>query len=130
MRCDEFRRTIPLQAKYRPWVREYFDGVPSATPVCWPPPPEGQAACEAANKYTPAAATLRASMASGAKLLSAELSAACPPLAKTDCEGRLVPWGECEATGEMSWRYTVEVEAAMGGAECPHNDGDEIRQPC
>ena len=73
---------------------------------------------------------LRVVRTSMPKLLSAEFSAACPPLAKTDCEGRLVPWGECEATGEMSWRYTVEVEAAMGGAECPHNDGDEIRQPC
>ncbi len=101
----------------------------SYTPVCWPPPAEGQAACEAQNKYTPAAATLRASMASGAKLF-ADFSEPCPALAKLDCAGRLVPWGECEAGGEMSWRYTVEVEATMGGAKCPHRDGDEVRLPC
>lgn len=30
LRCDGYRRSLPDPAKYRVWVREYFDGVPSA----------------------------------------------------------------------------------------------------
>ena len=101
-------------------VRRGFGNAGQIGYSAWRPPAEGQAACEAQNKYTPAAATLRSSMASGAKLF-ADFSEPCPALTKLDCAGRLVPWGECEAGGEMSWRYTVEVEATMGGAKCPQN---------
>lgn len=53
LRCDEFRRTIPDAAKYRPWVKARFAGVPSA----------------AAGDYTPEAAAIRSSMASGKALM-------------------------------------------------------------
>jgi hypothetical protein len=30
LRCDEFRKALPVPSKYRTWVRQFFDGVPSA----------------------------------------------------------------------------------------------------
>ena len=131
LRCDEFRRHMPMPHKYRPWVRQFFDGVPSFTPICWPKfTGPAQEKCEQEfNKYTPAAASLRASMRSGLKLLE-DFTEPCPPLTSTDCEGELVPWGECEADGTMVMRFTVEAEAAMGGKPCERHDGEEVRVKC
>ena len=112
-RCDEWRRSLPDPTKFRPWVKGFFDGVPSA----------------AGGKYTPEAASIRAGMESGKQLVT-QLTTACPPLEKTDCEAVWLAWGECEASGQQVMRYTVEVEAAAGGAECEHEDGFAQRQPC
>ena len=67
IRCDEYRRSLPDPAKYRPWVRDFFDGVPSA----------------AGGKYTPAAASIRAGMESG-KQVSTQSNAAVAPVMSRD----------------------------------------------
>jgi hypothetical protein len=100
LRCDEFRRTIPSAAKYRPWVKARFDGVPSA----------------ASGEYTPQAAAIRSSLASG-KALVLNFTIPCPPLTKQDCRSIWVAWGECEAGGTQVRRFTVEQDATLGGVE-------------
>jgi hypothetical protein len=67
-------------------------------------------------------------MESGAKLL--EMAEPCPPLAKMDCVGELLPWGQCQADGKMVFRFTVEVEAALGGAPCAREDGEAVSPAC
>ena len=113
LRCDEFRRTIPDPALFRPWVRARFEGVPSA----------------AGGKYTPEAAAVRSSLASGPALVL-NFTRPCPALTKQDCTGFWVAWGECEATGTQMMRYTVETEAWLGGAPCPYHDGFEAKHAC
>ena len=61
-------------------------------------------------------------MASGHQLVT-QLTTACPQIQKTDCEAVWLAWGECEADGQQVMRYTIEVEAMAGGAECEHEDG-------
>ena len=124
LRCDEFRRSLPPKAAYRAWAREFFAGVPSHTPICSP----GTEAPGCPSLYTAAAATKIASMESGAKLLG--MTEPCPPMAKTDCVGELLPWGQCQADGEMVFRFTVEVEAALGGAPCAREDGEAVSLAC
>ena len=113
LRCDEYRRALPDPTKYRPWVRDFFAGVPSA----------------ASGKYTPAAASIRAGMESGKQLVT-QYTMKCPPLEKTDCEAVWLAWGECQADGTQVVRYTVEVEAAAGGAACEHEDGFAKSRAC
>jgi hypothetical protein len=124
LRCDEFRRSMPAKATYRAWARRYFDGVASHCPICW-----GNAKTPGCPiVYTAAAATKIASMESGAKLLG--MTEPCPPLSKTDCEGELLPWGQCQADGKMVFRFTIEVEAALGGAPCAREDGEAVSLLC
>ena len=124
LRCDEFRRSMPIKAAYRAWARQFFEGVASQCPICWP----NTKAPGCPNVYTAAAATKIASMASGVKLLG--MIEQCPPLVKTDCIGELLPWGQCQADGKMVFRFTVEVQAALGGAPCAHEDGESVPLPC
>ena len=98
--------------------------MPSHTPI-WSPDTEAPG-CP--SLYTAAAATNIASMESGAKLL--EMAEPCPPLAKMDCVGELLPWGQCQADGKMVFRFTVEVEAALGGAPCAREDGGAVSPAC
>ena len=94
-------------------MKDFFNGIPSA----------------ASGKYTPEAASIRASMESGKQLVN-QFTTACPPLQKTDCNAVWLAWGECEADGHQVMRYTIEVEAAVGGAECEHEDGFSQRHAC
>jgi hypothetical protein len=107
LRCDEFRRSMPSPALYRPWLKAEFAGVSNH--------PEGE-------KYTPAAAAARAACRSG-KALVLNFTRPCPPLRKTDCRAIWVAWGECQADGHQVWRYTVEEELLLGGKPCEHEDG-------
>ncbi len=77
----------------------------------------------------PAAASIRAGMESGKKLVSSFMTQ-CPPLAKTDCEAVWLAWGECQADSMQVVRYTIEIEAAAGGAPCEHEDGFAQTRPC
>eukprot|EP01052_Picozoa_sp_SAG31_P044065 SAG31_NODE_7550_length_1657_cov_2.932606_1_plen_297_part_00 len=113
LRCDAWRRSLPDPKKFRPWVKKVFDGVPSA----------------ASGKYTPEAASIRASMESGKQLVT-KFTTMCPPLERTDCEAVWLAWGECEADRSQVMRYTIEVEAAAGGVECLHEDGFAERRAC
>ena len=113
LRCNEWRRTMPSPALYRPWVRQRFEGVPSA----------------AGGSYTPAAAAVRSSMASGRTLVF-NFTQPCPALVKQDCQAIWVAWGECEAGGTQVMRYTVEQDAVLGGVECAHGDGFEQARAC
>ena len=113
LRCNEWRRTMPSPALYRPWVRQRFEGVPSA----------------AGGSYTPAAAAVRSSMASG-RTLVLNFTQPCPALVKQDCQAIWVAWGECEAGGTQVMRYTVEQDAVLGGVECAHGDGFEQARAC
>lgn len=108
LRCDEFRRSLPSPAKYRPWVKAAFADVPSSPP--------------SDEKYTPAAAAARAKLRSG-KALVLNFTEPCPPLSSSDCEAIWVAWGECQADGEQVWRYTIEKEPTLGGKACDHEDG-------
>ena len=112
---DGFRRSLPVKSLYRPWVKQRFDGVPSA----------------AVGEYTPEAAAVRAGLRSGQALLL-NFSSPCPATApKSDCEGIWLAWGECELDShEQVVRFTVEVEPAGGGKPCTHLDGTAARRPC
>jgi hypothetical protein len=78
LRCDEFRRSLPSTAKYRPWVKAAFADVPSSPP--------------SDEKYTPAAAAARAKLRSG-KALVLNFTEPCPPLLTSDCQAIWVAWG-------------------------------------
>eukprot|EP01043_Picozoa_sp_COSAG02_P036980 COSAG02_NODE_2747_length_8108_cov_3.195405_5_plen_294_part_00 len=108
LRCDEFRRSLPSSAIYRPWVKAAFADVPSS-------PPPGQ-------KYTPTGAAARAKVRTG-RALVLNFTQPCPPLTPTDCESIWVAWGECQADGQQMWRYTIEKEPVLGGKACQHEDG-------
>lgn len=111
--CDEWRRAIPPKELFRPWVKKAFDGVPST----------------ATGKYTPAAAAIRAGLRSG-KHLMLELNAPCPPMAKTDCYGNWLGWGECQSDGFRIERWTVEQWPSGGGEPCANEDGDARTTRC
>ena len=113
LRCDEWRRSLPVAHLYRPWVKAAFEGVPST----------------GGGPYWPEAAAIRASLQSGRALVH-NFTQPCPQLAKTDCRAIWVAWGECEADGAQMWRYTIEVEAMAGGLPCPNDDGFAVRKAC
>lgn len=114
LRCDGWRRALPQHSRYRPWVKRFFDGVPSA----------------AVGSYTPAAAAIRSSMASGLELVY-NFTDPCPvSTAPVDCKAIWVAWGECMASGLQIWRYTVERHAENGGAACVHADGYVAMKSC
>ena len=115
LRCDEFRRSIPSAALYRPWVKAAFAGV-SSHPA-------------ASEKYTPAGAAARAKLRSG-KALVLNFTRPCPALVKADCEAVWLAWGECQADGQQVRRYTVEKEPVLGGTACEHEDGFAASFPC
>jgi hypothetical protein len=112
--CDEWRRKMPAKSAYRPWVKDAFEGVPSAAP--------------GGSKYTPEAAQVRAGLRSGKYLIG--LNMPCPPVATRDCEGAWLAWGECEAGGRRTVRWTVEQPATGGGKQCQHLDGDTQQVAC
>ncbi len=124
LRCDEFRRAMPIKSDYRSWARSWFEGVPSHTPLC--DPHTNSPGCP--SVYTAAAANRIASMRSGAKLLA--MGVACAPLRKTDCFGELLPWGECQTDGTQIFRWTVQQEAMLGGAPCSREDGTSVVLSC
>lgn len=125
LRCDEFRRSLPLASLYRPWVRRFFNGVPSA----------------ADGDYTPTAAALRAGLESG-RALVLNFTRPCPPLPKAqDCRAIWVAAGECSPGGGalaitnttatmQVMRYTIEDEPTKGGVPCEFEDGLEHARPC
>eukprot|EP00937_MAST-01D_sp_MAST-1D-sp2_P001911 g1911.t1 len=112
--CDEFRRALPDPARYRPWVKRFFEGVPSAAP--------------AGEPYTPGAAAVRSALRSGAQLV--QWTAACPPLEPADCRGAWLAWGECEANRTKVVRWTTERFAQAGGRACDDEEGATTRVPC
>ena len=115
LRCDGWRRHLPVAAKYRPWVKAAFEGVPST----------------ASGEYSPEAAAIRAGLASG-KALVQTFTEPCPPppAAKTECRAYWLAWGECEADGLQTMRYTIEDEPSAGALPCAYTDGYSQRQPC
>ena len=124
LRCDEFRRAMPVKSDYRNWARNWFEGVASYTPLC--DPHTKSSGCP--SVYTAAAASRIASMHSGAKLLG--MAVACESLSKTDCTGELLPWGQCQTDGSQVFRFTVQQEAMLGGAPCSREDGAAVVLPC
>ena len=92
---------MPPKGGCRPWVKDAFDGIPSAT----------------AGSYTPAAAAARAALRSGQHLIL-KLNTPCPPVTKTDCSGHWLSWGECEGDGQKAERFTVDQWPLAGGAPC------------
>ena len=111
--CDGWRKAMPPKGGYRPWVKDAFDGIPSA----------------AAGSYTPAAAAARAALRSGQHLIL-KLNTPCPPVTKTDCSGYWLSWGECEGDGQKVERFTVDQWPLAGGAPCAADDGDVRKAPC
>jgi len=107
LQCDEWRRSMPMKSLFRPWVKAFFEEVPST----------------ASGDYTPEAAALRASMRSG-MALTQNFTQPCPPLTKTDCVGVWLDWGECMSEKTKLRRFTIETEVAAGGIECDRLDGD------
>ena len=113
LRCDGWRRSIPVARLYRPWVKQTFADVPSA----------------ADGDYTPEAAGIRASMHSGLMLIH-NFTQPCPAPTKADCHAIWVAWGECEADGYQVMRYTIEEYPRLGGSSCEYSDGFAQRQRC
>ena len=114
LRCDGWRKSLPLASLYRPWVQSTFAGVPSS----------------GGGPYTPEAAAVRASMKSGL-VLTQNFTRPCPvPVARTDCRAIWVAWGECQSSGQQIMRYTVEQSATTDGNPCEHEDGFARQRPC
>ena len=114
LRCDEWRKVLPVASLYRPWVQSRFAGVPSS----------------AGGAYTPAAAAVRASLHSGLVLTQNFTRACATPVTRTNCRAIWVAWGECDHSGQQIMRYTVEESAVAGGTPCEHEDGFQQPVPC
>ena len=106
---------MPDPTKYRPFVKKAFDGV--------------SAYAGRDSKYTPDAASIRSGLRSGNALVL-NFTMDCPPLAKTDCEGVWLDFGECEKDGSKLMRFAVEKMAAAGGQPCDHLEGKTRRVSC
>lgn len=114
LHCDDFRKTLPDAARYRPWVLAAFAGVSAV----------------GSGGYTPAAAAVRSGLRTGQALLL-NFTVPCPAVTpRVDCHAIWQDWGECEADGAKVVRYTVEADAAGGGRPCTHSDGYEERRTC
>ena len=114
LRCDEWRKALPVASLYRPWVKHRFEGVPSSAP----------------GPYTPAAAAVRAGLRSGAALTQDFVRPCAKGVARRDCRAIWVAWGGCERGGTQIMRYTIERGAAGGGAPCEHEDGVVQKRTC
>jgi hypothetical protein len=105
--CDEWRRSIPDARKYRPFVKDAFDGLTAL----------------GHGHYTPEAASQRSGVRTGQALVlnfTVPCPASPPP---TDCAGVWLAWGECQSDGQQLLRYTIDTPAMSGGKACPWLDG-------
>jgi hypothetical protein len=115
LRCDQWRKSMPSPAAYRPWVRAAFAHLNSS----------------GGPTYSREIATEISGLRSGKHLLLG-LTKPCPSPSSSsvDCEGVLLPWGQCEANGTQIMRWTVEQFGVGAGKPCEYRDGTELRVSC